>query len=365
MVHSRNEYTCSSLKDLLILHFLHMYVFSINPFMAYDRLLSLGLKNSHLICLLLASLHLLRILHSSSTSLVLWFLYLLLYVDDIIITGSAPTTVTALIDNLATAFELKDLGPLKFFLGLQIKYQPNGFFVHQSKYALDLLARHNMTTCKPCSTPFVSGSKPASVAFLNDPTSFRSLIGALQYLTFTRPDLSFAANSLCEHMQSPTEDFTDSDWAGNPVDRRSTTGFLVFLGNNLITWSSKKQPTVSRSSTEAEYRSLAIGAAELAWIRMLLCDFGVILPSPLVIWCDNTSAIALASNPVFHARTKHVEVDYHFVRERVVRGDLRVLFISTNDQLADLLTKALPAPCFLELSSKLLSSLHRHPFEGG
>jgi hypothetical protein len=323
-------------------------------------------------------------------------LYLLLYVDDIIITGSAPTAVTALIDNLAAAFELKDLGPLKFFLGLQIEYQPNGFFVHQSKYALDLLARHNMTTCKPCSTPFVSGSKPASMAFLNDPTSFRSLIGALQYLTFTRPDLSFAVNSLCQHMQSPTEGhlvaakrvlryvhgtlshgvlfqpgprvltaFTDSNWAGNPVDRRSTTGFLVFLGNNLITWSSKKQPTVSRSSTEAEYRSLAIGAAELAWIRMLLCDFGVILPSPPVIWCDNTSAIALASNPVFHARTKHVEVDYHFVRERVVRGDLRVLFISTNDQLADLLTKALPAPRFLELSSKLLSSLHRHPFEGG
>ena len=234
------------------------------------------------------------------------------------------------------------------------------------------------------------------MAFLNDPTSFCSLIGALQYLTFTRPDLSFAVNSLCQHMQSPTEGhlvaakhvlryvqgtlshgvlfqpgprvltaFTDSDWAGNPVDRRSTTGFLVFLGNNLITWSSKKQPTVSRSSTEAEYRSLAIGAAELAWIRMLLCDFGVILPSLPVIWCDNTSAIALASNPVFHARTKHVEVDYHFVRERVVRGDLRVLFISTNDQLADLLTKALPAPRFLELSSKLLSSLHRHTFEGG
>jgi hypothetical protein len=149
------------------------------------------------------------------------------------------------------------------------------------------------------------------------------------------------------------------------VDRRSTTGLLVFLGNNLLTWASKKQPTVSRSSTEAEYRSLAVGAAEVAWIRMLLCDLHIFLPSSPTLWCDNTSAISLASNPVFHARTKHVEVDYHFVRERVVRGDLKVHFIPTVDQLADLLTKALPTPRFLQLSNKLLHSFSRHPFEGG
>ena len=125
--------------------------------------------------------------------------------------------------------------------------------------------------------------------------------------------------------------FTDSDWAGNPVDRRSTTGFLIFLGNNLLTWASKKQPIVSRSSTEAEYRALAVGAVELAWLKMLLRDLGVYISHAPVLWCDNTSAISFASNLVFHARTTHVEIDYHFVREKVVRGDLSVKFISTND----------------------------------
>ena len=325
-------------------------------------------------------------------------LYLLLYVDDIIITGNFPTAVTELITNLASAFELKDLGPLKYFLGLQIDYKPSGFFVHQSKYALDVLSRHNMTSCKPCTSPFVSSSKVSSamVEFLPDPTAYRSLVGAFQYLTFTCPDLSFAVNSLCQHMQTPTSAhmvaakrvlryvrgtishgilfqpgplhltvFTDADWAGNPVDRRSTTGLLVFLGNNLLTWASKKQPTVSRSSTEAEYRSLAVGAAKVAWVRMLLCDLHIFLDSAPTLWCDNTSAIFLASNLVFHARTKHVEVDYHFVRERVVRGDLKVHFIPTVDQLADVLTKALPTPRFLQLSNKLLHSFSRHPFEGG
>ncbi len=159
--------------------------------------------------------------------------------------------------------------------------------------------------------------------------------------------------------------FTDSDWAGNPVDCRSTTGFLIFLGNNLLTWASKKQPTVSRSSTEAEYRALAVGAAELTWIRMLLRDLGIFISHAPVLWCDNTSAISLASNPVFHARTKHVEIDYHFVREKVVRGDLAVQFISTTDQLADLLTKALPSPRYITLSTKLLHSISQHSFEGG
>jgi hypothetical protein len=319
-------------------------------------------------------------------------------VDDIIITGNAPIAITELITNLGYVFELKDLVPLKYFLGLQIDYKPSGFFVHQSKYAMDVLSWQNMSTCKPYSSPFVSSSKLSSDLddFLLDPTPYHSLVGALQYLTFTCPDLSFAVNSLCQHMQSPTSAhlvaakrvlhyvrgtishgllfqpgpmhltvFTDADWADNPVDRRSNTGFLVFLGNNLITWASKKQPTVSHSSTKAKYRSLAVGAAEVAWIRMLLRDLHVFLSHCPTVWCDNTSAISLASNPVFHACTKHVEVDYHFVCERVVRGDLKVQFIPTVDQLADLLTKALPTPRFLQLANKLLHSFSRHQFEGG
>ena len=116
--------------------------------------------------------------------------------------------------------------------------------------------------------------------------------------------------------------FSDVDWAGDPNDRRSTLGLLVFLGNNPITWSAKKQLTVSRSSTEAKYRALASASAELCWLRTLIKDLGLYLYDPLILWCDNVSALAIASNPVFHARKKHIEVDFHFIRERVLRKDL-------------------------------------------
>uniref|UniRef100_A0A2N9GFY5 Reverse transcriptase Ty1/copia-type domain-containing protein n=1 Tax=Fagus sylvatica TaxID=28930 RepID=A0A2N9GFY5_FAGSY len=150
--------------------------------------------------------------------------------------------------------------------------------------------------------------------------------------------------------------YADVDWAGNSDDRRSTLGYVVFLGSTPITWVSKKQSTVSRSSTEAEYRSLASATTEVLWIRMVLKDLRVFLLDPPLLWCDNLSAIALASNPVFHARTKHIEVDKHFIREKVVRRDIVVKFISTTDQLANILTKCLSSPGFHRLRDNLLLS---------
>ena len=321
-------------------------------------------------------------------------LYLLLYVDDIILTSTSPSLITNLITKLQQTFELKDLGPLHYFLGLQLQYHEIGFSVHQTKYATNLLTKFEMTNCKPSSTPYSSLSRlnQTQGTPLPNPTHFRSLVGALQYLTFTRPDLSFDVNQVCWFMHSPTDThmidakrilrylkgtsnhgllfrpssltlqaYADTDWAGNPDDRRSTLGYVVFLGSTPITWVSKKQSIVSkkqsivsRLSTEAEYWSLASTIAEVFWICMVLKDLGVFLPDPPLLWCDNLSAIALASNPVFHARTKHIEVDYHFIREKVVRCDIVVKFISTTDQLADILIKCLSSPSFHRLCDNLL-----------
>ncbi|KAA0045233.1 hypothetical protein IC582_016022 [Cucumis melo] len=149
--------------------------------------------------------------------------------------------------------------------------------------------------------------------------------------------------------------FCDSDWIGDTSYRRPTYGFIAFLGSNPISWSSKKQSTVSRSSTKAQYCCLATTTADLYWIRQLLFDLHVPLKTSPTLLCDNVSAVSLAHNPIFHARTKHIEIDYHFVREKVLRKDISICYISSNNQLADILTKPLLSPTFLHLRDKLLT----------
>uniref|UniRef100_A0A2N9GH47 Integrase catalytic domain-containing protein n=1 Tax=Fagus sylvatica TaxID=28930 RepID=A0A2N9GH47_FAGSY len=316
--------------------------------------------------------------------------YLLLYVDDIVLTSNTPSYLDHLIHQLSSVFYLKDLGPLHYFLGLQVTRSSSGLFLNQAKYAHDLLKKHNMLTSKPAKSPSCPNTRLSlhEGDLLPDPHAYRSLVGALHYLTFTRPDISFSVHQVCQYMSAPTSvhlaaakrilrylqgtlnhgiaftpgplhlsAYTDADWAGDPNDRHSTSGYLVYIGSNPITWSAKKQPTVSRSSTESEYRALAIASAELCWIRTLLKDLGIFLSQTPILWCDNVSALAIASNPVFHARTKHIEVDFHFVRERVLRKDLEVKFVSTVDQLADIFTKSLPTQRFIDLQRNLTVSV--------
>ncbi|WVZ75672.1 hypothetical protein U9M48_023707 [Paspalum notatum var. saurae] len=198
-----------------------------------------------------------------------------------------------------------------------------------------------------------------------DPTAYRSLAGALQYLTFTRPDITYAVQQeshltalkcllrylrdtvdygLLLHRSSSAElvVYTNADWAGCPDTRWSMSGYAVFLGGNLVSWSSKRQPIVSRSSTEAEYRAVTNGVAEASWLWQLLAELHSPLAKSTLVYCDNVSAVYRSTNPVQHQRTKHVEIVLHFVRDRVAIGDVRVLHVPTTSQFADIFTKGWP-----------------------
>ncbi|GJR88047.1 ribonuclease H-like domain-containing protein [Tanacetum coccineum] len=281
--------------------------------------------------------------------------YLLLYVDDIILTASSTSLLQRIISLLHAEFAMTDLGPLNYFLGI-------------SATRLQLTPRRSLD--------------------LKDHRSLILLyIAALpdQYLTFTRPDLSYAVQQLCLYMHDPREPhlnamkrvlrylrgttdlglqllrsttsqliaYSDADWAGCPATRRSTSGYCVFLGDNLLTWSSKRQDTLSRSSAEAEYRGVANAVAETSWIRNLLRELHTPLFTATLVYCDNVSAVYMSANPVQHQRTKHIEIDIHFVRDKVAACHVRVLHVPSRFQYADIFTKGLPYPLFADFRSSL------------
>jgi hypothetical protein len=157
---------------------------------------------------------------------------------------------------------------------------------------------------------------------------------------------------IVQHSSLDLYAFSDADWAGCPTTCRSTTGFCTFLGSNYISWSAKKQPTVSRSSAEAEYRAMASTSAELTWISFILCDIGLYQSRPPILFCDNLSALHMTINPVFHSRTKHIAIDYHFVRKKVALGSLTTQFIPSSSQVANIFTKPLSRAVFDGLKYK-------------
>jgi hypothetical protein len=271
--------------------------------------------------------------------------YLLLYVDDMIISASTTALLRHIIARLHDAFAVKDMGPVRHFLGINVQRTAAGFFLSQSSYAEDLLERAGMADCKPVDTP--ADAKPkASTADgkpIHDITVYRNIAGALQYLTITRPDIAYAVQQVCLHMHAPRDvhqtmlkrilsyikgtmslgvqlhtastptitAYSDADWAGCPDTRRSTSGFCVFFCDSLVSWSSKRQTTMSRSSAEAEYHAIANAVLECSWLRHLLGELHCKVPSATIAYCDNISSVYMARNPVHHRRTKHIELDIH------------------------------------------------------
>lgn len=325
--------------------------------------------------------------HYSSNSII----YILVYVDDLILTGTNAAHIQSFITKLHVVFALKDLGSLHYFLGLQIHRTSTGSTLSQENYIHDILCRSKMSEASSVFTPADPGSRLHSEgAPFEDPKLFRRVVGSLQYVTITRPDITYAVNRVCQFMHSPTTlhwqatkrilrylkgtsthclhfkptqaqsllAYSDAGWLSDPEDSRSQYGYAIFHGSNLISWTSKKQKVVARSSTESEYRSLAYIAAELIWIQQLLTDLYMPLIRPPLLLCDNVGAIFMTKNPVIQTRSKHIVLDFHFIRELVESNSLHVRHISSVDQMTDIFTKALSKDRIFQLRSKL----QVHPF---
>ncbi|KAI3758794.1 hypothetical protein L6452_06366 [Arctium lappa] len=315
------------------------------------------------------------------------FTIVAVYVDDVIVTGDTNSEIDNLKTFLHDTFKIKDLGQLNYFLGLEFLRGDNGMFLTQKKYLTELLQEYGIVSSEGVTTPLPCHLKliPDMPHPLDDPSKYRQLVGKLNFLVHTRPDLAFSVQYLSQFNQNPSrahwdavihvlkylkafdsyglffnnkEDFSlgaycDSDWASCPFSRRSVSGYFVSFGGSPISWKSKKQVTVSLSFAEAEFRSMRRITAELTWLSRLLSDLGVENITPIALKCDNMASIHIANNPVFHERTKHIELDCYYVREQLQAGVISVNFTPTTSQLADVFTKSLSGPAHSSIIHKL------------
>ncbi|GAA0185651.1 transmembrane signal receptor [Lithospermum erythrorhizon] len=244
-------------------------------------------------------------------------LFLLVYVDDILITGPSNAAIQTVIDQLYLDFALKDMGSPHYFLGIEVNQLPSGMHLNRSKYIVELLTKEQMDGSKPLSNP-VSSTGTLSLSTgdpFSEPTLYRSIVGALQYLTITiKRILRYLKGTITQGLLlKPSSSFdlttyADSDWTGCLGTRRSTSGYCIFMGYSLISWSSKKQKVVARSSSKAEYRILALCTTELRWIQHLLKELRIPTSLAPLLYCDNLGATYLSVNLVLHSRIKHVEI---------------------------------------------------------
>ncbi|GJS82681.1 copia protein [Tanacetum coccineum] len=275
-------------------------------------------------------------------------------------------------------FEMSMIGEMKFFLGLQVHQSLRGIFICQSQYTMDLLKKHGMEKCDTISTPMATAKLDADLQGIQvDQTKYLSMIGRLMYLTASRPDIAFATFVCARYQAHPTEKhlkevkrffrylrqtinmglwyskdygfeiiaYSDADLAGCNDDCKSTSGGIQFMGDKLVSWSSKKQDCTTMSTAEAEYVSLSACCAQVIWMRTQLLDYEF-LYNKIPMYFDSQSAIAISCNLVQHSRTKHINIHYHFIKEHVEKCTIELYFVRTEYQLADLFTKALPKERF-------------------
>jgi hypothetical protein len=321
------------------------------------------------------------------------FTTLLVYVDDIVLTGNSMSEINFVKKILDNGFKIKDLGPLRFFVGLEVARTKDGISLNQRKYAMKLLHDSGNLSTKPATTPCDPSTKltnEGSTPYSNQ-SAYRRLVGRLLYLTHTRPDIAFSVQQLSQYVSRPLKShfraanrvlrylkyapsqglffpastslrlsiFVDSDWACCLDTRKSITRYCVFLDSTLVSWKSKKQSTISRSSSEAEYRALASLSCEIQWLHYLLTDLYILIKSGSSVYCDNASTIYLAHNPTVHEHTKHIEIDCHVIREKIQKDTIHLLPIPSSSQLVDVFTKPLHVTSFQSFISKLgLCNLH-------
>ncbi|KAK3133143.1 hypothetical protein QOZ80_6AG0532910 [Eleusine coracana subsp. coracana] len=310
------------------------------------------------------------------------------YVDDLVITGTKDAEVAAFKEDMKATFQMSDLGPLSFYLGIEVHQDDSGITLRQTAYAKRIVELAGLTDCNPALTPMEEKLKLSrhSTAKEVDATQYRRLVGSLRYLAHTRPDLAFSVGYVSRFMQRPTTEhqqavkriiryvagtldhgiyyprcrgeahfigYSDSDHAGDIDTSKSTSGILFFLGKCLVSWQSVKQPVVAMSSCEAEYIAASTASTQALWLARLLGDLLGRDTEAVELRVDSMSALALAKNPVFHERSRHIRVRYHLIRDYLKEGSIKASYINTSDQLADLLTKPLGRIKFLELCSRI------------
>ena len=304
---------------------------------------------------------------------------LAVFVDDILLATSSTSRLDEVKQAIARKFTVKDMGELKYFLGVTVDQKTNPAVIGlcQSAYTRKLLQKFKMDGAKPVATPVDTSQKLMKAdddSELFDKGLYQSAVGSLLYLAmWTRPDIAYAVGMVSKYCSKPSKEhwtavkrilrylqgtvdyglcydkvshskctgYSDADWAGDIDDRRSTSGYVFSMSGGAISWRSKRQTCVSLSTAEAEYIALASAAQEAVWLRRLLQDMKAAPSRPMIINEDNQSAIALTKNPQFHGRTKHVDIKFHYIREQVEQQNIKLVFCPSDNMMADFLTKGL------------------------